>query len=137
MRLWACAPVGLWVYGPWVQFGMAAGMEGARRTGQVRPDHRVIDGHCESVVLLARAVVRDLMTSLCVQVPRDTEMCPETSEFHLARIISAEHSAIVHMMYLRRCSTLNATLFGHHRCESLDFRDLARARTGQPRGLGN
>ena len=55
------------------EFGMAAGVEGAGWTGQVRPDRRVIEGHCGRVVLLARAVVRYLkMTSLCVQVPRDT-----------------------------------------------------------------
>ena len=58
------------------EFGMAAGVAGAGWTGQVRPDRRVIEGHCGCVVLLARAVVRDLMmTSLCVQVPRDTVFC--------------------------------------------------------------
>ena len=117
---------------------MAAGVEGAGWTGQERPDRRVIEGHCGRVVLLARAVVRYLkMTSLCVQVPRDTERPPGRPEFHLARVISAEDSGIVHVMYLRRCSTLNTTFFGHHRCESLDCCDLARARTGQPGGLGN
>ena len=58
------------------EFGMAAGVEGAGWTGQVRPDRRVIEGHCGRVVLLARAVVRDLMmTSLCVQMPTDTIFC--------------------------------------------------------------
>ena len=89
------------------EFGMAAGVEGAGWTGQVRPDRRVIEGHCGRVVLLARAVVRDLMmTSLCVQVPRDTERPPGRPEFHLARVISAEDSGIVHVMYLRRCDTI-------------------------------
>jgi len=65
------------------EFGMAAGVEGAGWTGQVRPDRRVIEGHCGRVVLLARAVVRYLkMTSLCVQVPRDTIFCDYLAWMH-------------------------------------------------------
>ena len=115
------------------EFGMAAGVGGTGWTGQVRPDRRVIEGHCGRVVLLARAVVRDLMmTSLCVQVPRDTERPPGRPEFHLVRVISVEDSRIAIEMYCSCSHTVNTTCFGHHRCESLDYRDVARARTGQP-----
>ena len=121
------------------EFGMAAGVEGAGWTGQERPDRPVIEGHCGRVFLLARSLAHEIIiTSPCVQVPRDTERPPGRPEFHLARVISAEDSGIVHVMYLCRCSTINTTFFGHHRCESLESRgDLARARTGQTGGLGN
>ena len=87
----------------------------------------------------ARSVIYHdpIVTSVCVQVPRDTERPPGRLVFHLARVISAVMYLLCHVMYLRRGYTLNTTLFGHHRCESLDFHDLARARTGQPGGLGN
>jgi hypothetical protein len=68
-------------------------------------------------------LVRDLiMTSLCLQVPRDTERPPGRPEFHLGRVISVEYSRIAIEMYCSCSHTLNKTLFGHHRCESLESR---------------
>ena len=70
----------------------------------------------------ARSVISNdpIVTSACLQVPRDTKRPPGRLEFHLTRVISAVMYLLGHMMYLRRCSTRNTTLFGHHRCESLD-----------------
>ena len=74
-----------------------------------------------------------IVTSVCVQVPSDTERPPGRPEFHLARVISAEDSAIVHVMYLRRCCRrlLQSLPLARH-----FSRDCPRARTvtGQPGG---
>ena len=75
VAVWSCS-----------EFGMAAGMEGAGWMARLGPEQRVIEGHCSRVVLLAHAVVRDpIMTSLCVQVPRDTIFCGVGAWVHQAQ----------------------------------------------------
>ena len=103
-----------------------------------RPECKVhVHGHARHFP--ARSVISDapMTASLCVQVPRDTERPPGRPEFHLARVISAEDSGIVHVMYLRRCDIANTPLIGHRRSSNIFSRDRARARTGQSGGLGN
>ena len=69
---------------------------------------------------LADFLYGPIVTSVCLQVPRDTERPPGRLEFHLVRVISAVMYLLGHVMYLRHCSTHNTTLFSHHQCESLD-----------------
>ena len=64
----------------------------------------------------ARSVIDHdpIVTSVCVQVPRDTERPPGRPEFHLGRVISVEDSRIAMEMYCSCSHTLDAALFGHH-----------------------
>ena len=56
-----------------------------------------------------------IVTSACLQVPRDTRRPPGRLEFHLSAVISAVCYLLGHIMYLRRGSTANTLFFGHHR----------------------
>ena len=56
-----------------------------------------------------------IVTSACLQVPRDTGRPPGRLEFHLSAVISAVCYLLGHIMYLRRGSTVNTLFFGHHR----------------------
>ena len=91
------------------------------------------------VFLLVRSLAHEIIiTSLCVQVPRDTERPPGRPEFHLGRVVSVEDSRVAMEMYCSCSHSLNTTFFGHHRCESLDclrFSPSPHRTARGPRGL--
>ena len=67
------------------------------------PSRRVgIEGHCMQPFFPARSLISHvpIVSSVCVQVPRDTERPSGRPEFYLARILCAEHLGIAHVMYL-------------------------------------
>ena len=63
-----------------------------------------------------------IVTSVCVQVPRDTGRLSALPSDLISALIFGVRAVLGSMMYLRRGYTVNTTFFGHHRCESLEFR---------------
>jgi len=88
-----------------------------------RPKCRVhVHGHARH--FSARSVIdhNPIMTSVCVQVPRDTGRLSALPSDLISALIFGVRAVLGSMMYLRRGYTVNTTLFGHHRCESLESR---------------
>ena len=78
-----------------------------------------------------------IVTSLCVQVPRDTGSSVSVLIFGLRGVIFGLRAVLGQLMYLRGPNTEIYLSFGLAARVRLFFSDSPRARTGQPGGLGN
>ena len=88
-----------------------------------RPKCRVhVHGHARH--FSARSVIdhNPIVTSVCVQVNRDTGRLSALPSDLILALIFGVRAVLGSMMYLRCGYTVNTTLFGHHRCESLESR---------------